>query len=172
MSNEAVNIKIVPEDKEAIQEEEKETKLTQEEKETVEQVIGRKIYQKDDYITEDDEETISEKETSKTVENTAEQAISLLNKFKDYISSNRLDEKSKEYADKYNLDSKIVKNTFISNVLGFIGKTLHVAVHTVGNLVHAGVLFINRIIKNITKFSVYSLDKVIDFITLNCAIDC
>lgn len=106
--------------------------------------------------------------------NTEDDKSSILEKLKDfqrYIRSHAFDKQCKDKAKKYGLKKDIVKNVTVRKVLGTIADCLHVTLEIVGDIVKFACNFISYIIKNISKFCIKCLHKVVDVITLNCAIE-
>lgn len=139
-----------------------EEELTEKEKEVVENVLNN-IEKGDNMDSKNKNSKNNETDDMEIMEKTKE----VLGKFKKYISSAVFNEKCDEYSNKYDLDSEVVKTSFIKRVLGKIAKILHITVRTAGNIIQSTVLFLNDIISNVTAFTVSALDKVIDLVTLN-----
>ena len=98
----------------------------------------------------------------------AGEAASLLNNIKDYINGSKFDETCEKTAKKTGVKKEIVKNAFVKNILRGIADTLGLVITTTGNLVIGAVNFIDKIIASIINFSVDSLMKLINMLTLNC----
>lgn len=101
-------------------------------------------------------------------ESLTDTAKNILNKFKDYISSDEFDDKCQEKADKFNVDKAVIKNSFITNVLGTLARVLNLTINTVGNVIISAVQFIDMLITSAVKFTTSTLHKIINVITLNC----
>lgn len=101
-------------------------------------------------------------------ESLTDTAKNILSKFKDYISGNEFDDKCQEKADKFNVDKAVIKNSFITNVLGTLARVLNLTINTVGNVIISAVQFIDMLITSAVKFTTSTLHKIINVITLNC----
>lgn len=101
-------------------------------------------------------------------ESLTDTAKNILSKFKDYISGNEFDDKCQEQADKYDVDKAVIKNSFITNVLGTLARVLNLTINTVGNVIISAVQFIDMLITSAVKFTTSTLHKIINVITLNC----
>lgn len=96
------------------------------------------------------------------------EATDLLNKFKNYITSNKFDKQCKASAKKHGVSKSIVKNRAISGFLGTIADVLGLTFTVVGDIAISGVNFIAYIINNIINFAVENLLRLVSALTLNC----
>ena len=98
----------------------------------------------------------------------AGEAKDLLNKFKNYISGDKLDEKCEEAEKRTGVKKDIIKNAFVKNGLRTIADALNLTISIAGDVVIGAVKFIENIILNIVNFATGTLHKLITAVTLNC----
>ena len=119
----------------------------------------------DKMLSQNEENNSSmEEETS----DLAGEAKDLLNKFKNYISGDKLDEKCEEAEKRTGVKKDIIKNAFVKNGLRTIADALNLTISIAGDVVIGAVKFIENIIFNIVNFTTGTLHKLITAVTLNC----
>ena len=101
-------------------------------------------------------------------ESTAQMAVGVLQKFKDYITSDKFDKACEDAGKKYGVKKNIVKSKMISGFLGTIADTLGLTITIAGDIILGAVGFIATIIERIVEFTVDSLLKLVSVLTLNC----
>lgn len=110
------------------------------------------------------EKKLSVGENEKIVKDTKD----ILEKFKEYITSNKFDKKCEIASEKYGVKKKIVKNKVISGFLGTIANVLGLTITIGGDIIISAINFIAYVINKIILFSIDSLKKIITLLTLNC----
>lgn len=103
-----------------------------------------------------------------TDEDIQDNAKGILNKFLKYIKSFNFNVNCKKASLKTGVDYKIIKNTFVSNVLGKIADVLGMVISFTGNIIEYAISFISNLISNIINFTTEILLKIVNVITLNC----
>lgn len=141
------NIEFVPED---INDSIKVDELTEEESNKIDEMFKEKEPQQDQSS------------------DLAGEAKDLLNKFKNYISGDKLDEKCEEAEKRTGVKKDIIKNAFVKNGLRTIADALNLTISIAGDVVIGAVKFIENIILNIVNFATGTLHKLITAVTLNC----
>lgn len=96
------------------------------------------------------------------------ETISLLTKFKEYISKDKFNEKCNDFGKRYNVEASSVKNLFIKNTLGTVADILNLTVSIIGDVILGVSNFINIVICNIATYTSNTLHKVINVLTLHC----
>lgn len=96
------------------------------------------------------------------------EAVGLLEKFKEYVTSNKFDKKCETAAKKHGVKKDIVKNKVIAGFLGTIANVLGLSITLIGDVIMSAVNFIGFIINKILEFAVDNLKKLITLLTLNC----
>lgn len=96
------------------------------------------------------------------------EAIGLLEKFKDYVTSNKFNKKCETVAKKHGVKKDIVKNKVIAGFLGTVANVLGLSITLGGDILMSAVNFIGFIINKIIEFAVDNLKKLITLLTLNC----
>lgn len=110
-----------------------------------------------------------EKETEKEkVEQARKDTKEILQGFLKYIKSVRFNTKIDNMSKTYGLDRKIIKNHFISRILGKIADILHLVIAITAEIVKYVVEFINAIVGKVVDFSYSVCTNLIDLFTLNC----
>lgn len=92
----------------------------------------------------------------------------VLGGFMSFIQGEDFEAKCEGKAQEYGVDSTIVKNAFVRNVLGSIANALNLTVHLTGDIIKGAVGFITTIIGNVVNFGVSTLHKLITIVTMNC----
>ena len=141
------NIEFVPED---INDSMKVDELTEEESNKIDEMFK--------------EEELQQDQSS----DLAGEAKDLLNKFKNYISGDKLDEKCEEAEKRTGVKKDIIKNAFVKNSLRTIADALNLTISIAGDIIIGAVNFVENIIRNIVNFTTGTLHKVITAVTLNC----
>lgn len=119
------------------------------------------------------EEIKAHKEKSQSNQEQKEQvkeATGILTKFKDYISSKEFDQDCEEISKTKGVPKDIIKNGTIKAVLGSIGKTLNMVVVYTGDIIVCAVNFLSQVIYKLTKLATDVLSKLVNTLTLNCAL--
>lgn len=123
----------------------------------------------DEMLEETVEQMASEEETSKEkVEKAQVTAKETLTNFLNYIRSKRFTDKCKEISKRNGLNHKIVKNHYISSVLGKIADVLHLAITITAELIKYAVEFLVAIINKIVEFTYNVCTSLVNLFTLNC----
>lgn len=139
-------------------------KLSNEEVEIIDNYIeNTKVHYSDSEVSPNEEKS-SVGKNEKTVEDTKD----ILEKFKEYITSNKFDKKCEIASEKYGVKKKIVKNKVISGFLGTIANVLGLTITIGGDVIISAINFIAYVINKIILFSIDSLKKIIVLLTLNC----
>jgi len=99
-------------------------------------------------------------------------ATSVLLKFRNYLTSARFKMKCFFEAKESGMNYNIVKNVYISKVLGKIADVLGLTIDVAGEIVMYAVKFIDNLIHSIVNLTVILVKKIISLFTLNCGEHC
>lgn len=96
-------------------------------------------------------------------------ASSILNKFREYISSRSFDDKCKEKAKAIGIkDYKVVKNAFISTMLNKVANFFNLTIQVTSDIVKFAIKFLAKMATTIVVFTQDVCHKIINLFTLNC----
>lgn len=108
------------------------------------------------------------KEKTEAPTEAQEEAKDVLNGFLEYIKSKKFINKCKETGKKHNLDYKIVKNAFISGILGKIANTLGLVIDITLGVIEHVTEFICAIINRVCNLVASVCKSIVRVLTLNC----
>jgi hypothetical protein len=99
---------------------------------------------------------------------TALEAVSLLEKFKNYITGAKFDKQCESAAKKHGVNKSVVKNKVVRGFLGTIANTLDLGITIAGDVIMSAINFVAFIINKVLEFTVENLRKLVTVLTLNC----
>lgn len=103
---------------------------------------------------------------------TKKTATSVLLKFRNYLTSARFKMKCFFEAKESGMNYNVVKNVYVSKVLGKIADVLGLTIDVTGEIVMYAVKFINNLITSVVNLAVTLVKKIISLFTLNCGEHC
>ena len=113
---------------------------------------------------EENKEDVSEEKKEKARKSTKE----VLQKFLNYIRSDRFIDRVSYTSKKYDIPKKIVKNQFIAMILGKIADVLHLTITITAEVIKYVVEFITAIINRVVDFCYDVCVKLTNLMTLGC----
>jgi hypothetical protein len=104
--------------------------------------------------------------------NSKKTATNVLVKFRDYITSARFKMKCFFDSKETGVNYKVLKNGYISRILGKIADVLGLTIDVCGEVVMYAVKFITNLINSVVNLAVTLVKKIISLFTLNCGEHC
>lgn len=99
-------------------------------------------------------------------------AIVVLTKFKNYISSAKFKMKCFFEAKENNVPYCIVRNGYVKKILGKIADVLGLVIEITGEIVQYAVKFLSNLVNSIVNLTITLVKKIISLFTLNCGETC
>ena len=117
---------------------------------------------------EEKKEEVKEEVSEEKKEEARKSTKEVLQKFLDYIRSDRFTDRVSYTSKKYDIPRKIVKNQFIAMMLGKISDVLHLTITITAEVIKYVVEFITAIINRVVDFCYDVCVKLTNLMTLGC----
>lgn len=104
--------------------------------------------------------------------NSKKDAINILTKFKNYITSAKFNIKCMYEAKANGTSYQIVKNGYVGKILGKIADILGLVIDITGEVIMYAVKFLTMLINSVVDLATTVVKKIISLFTLNCGETC
>jgi hypothetical protein len=122
-----------------------------------------------DQMLEEQAKALAKEKNEGAEESTAKRSVrDTLANFREYITSFRFKMKCYNESKKYGCDYKVVRNAYVSNILGKIADILNLTISITSEAILYAVDFIGRLIDGVVNLAVTVCKKIIQLFTLNC----
>ena len=149
-------------------EESGEVEETEEVEEVIEETKEVKYVEIKEEVKEEKKEEVKEEVSEEKKEEARKSTKEVLQKFLDYIRSDRFTDRVSYTSKKYDIPRKIVKNQFIAMMLGKISDVLHLTITITAEVIKYVVEFITAIINRVVDFCYDVCVKLTNLMTLGC----
>ena len=119
-------------------------------------------------VKEEKKEEVKEEVSEEKKEEARKSTKEVLQKFLNYIRSDRFIDRVSYTSKKYDIPRKIVKNQFIAMILGKIADVLHLTITITAEVIKYVVEFITAIINRVVDFCYDVCVKLTNLMTLGC----
>lgn len=113
------------------------------------------------------EECFEESVKAQADQKEKKEAFDVLSKFKNYISSQKFQDKASELSGKYGIPKKKIIKNFLGSFLGMVSDICHVAIGFMQDALTVAINSIDYILKNMVNMSANMLRGLVRVCTLN-----